>query len=216
MYKAIVFDLDGTLVDTLYDLADAVNEGLKQAGLPTHDINEYRYFVGNGRDKLVQRAMGGYYDEAKADIVRDTFDSYYAEHCNDNVRAYDGCTEMLSKLSASGIKTAVLSNKPDEFVLSILKNVYPDHSFTAAWGKRAQFPTKPDPAAFKALLEELGAAPEDCLYIGDSDVDVYTARNANVDMLGVEWGFRGKEELLSAGAEKVVSTAAEILEYINE
>ena len=216
MYKAVIFDLDGTLVDTLYDLADAVNEGLRQAGLPTHDINEYRYLVGNGRDKLVQRAMGEYYDEAKANVVRNTFDSYYAEHCNDNVRAYDGCAEMLSMLSDLGIKTAVLSNKPDEFVDRILSNVYPGHSFTSAWGKRAQYPTKPAPAAFNALLDELGIAPEDCLYVGDSDVDVYTARNAKVDMLGVDWGFRGREELLGAGAEKVVSTAAEILEYINE
>lgn len=216
MYKAVIFDLDGTLVDTLYDLADAVNEGLRQAGLPIHDINEYRYFVGNGRDKLVQRAMGVYYNEAKANIVRDTFDSYYAEHCNDNVRAYDGCADMLSKLRNLGVKTAVLSNKPDEFVDRILSNVFPDHSFTSAWGKRAQYPTKPDPASFNALLDELGVASEDCLYVGDSDVDVYTARNAKVDMLGVDWGFRGKEELLGAGAEKVVSTAAEILEYINE
>lgn len=216
MYKAVIFDLDGTLVDTLYDLADAVNVGLKLAGLPTHDINEYRYFVGRGRDNLVKRAMGEYFDEEKAQIVRDTFDSYYAEHCNDNVRAYEGCAKMLSKLSALGIKTAVLSNKPDEFVAQILSNVYPEHSFTAAWGKRSQYPTKPNPSAFNALLDELGAAPQDCLYIGDSDVDVYTARNANVDMLGVEWGFRGKEELLNAGAEKVVSAAAEILEYINE
>ncbi len=216
MYKAVIFDLDGTLVDTLYDLADAVNEGLRQAGLPAHDIDEYKYFVGNGRDKLVQRAMGEYYDEAKADIVRDTFDSYYAEHCNDNVSAYDGCAEMLSKLSVLGIKTGVLSNKPDEFVDRILSNVYPDHSFTAAWGKRAQYPTKPNPTALIALMDELGVAAEDCLYIGDSDVDVYTARNAGIDMLGVEWGFRGAEELLDAGADKVVSSAAEILEYINE
>ncbi|MBR2109359.1 MAG: HAD family hydrolase [Ruminococcus sp.] len=216
MYKAIIFDLDGTLVDTLYDLADAVNEGLRRAGLPTHDTDEYRYLVGNGRDKLVQRAMGECRDEDKANIVRDTFDSYYAEHCNDNVRAYDGCAEMLTKLNALGIKTAVLSNKPDEFVERILSNVYPDHSFTAAWGKRSQYPTKPNPTALIALMNELGVAPDDCLYIGDSDVDVYTARNAEVDMLGVDWGFRGREELLGAGADKVVSSAAEILEYIDE
>ena len=216
MYKAIIFDLDGTLVDTLYDLAEATNEGLRRASLPTHTVDEYRHFVGNGRDKLVKRAMGEYYDEDKAKIVRDTFDSYYSEHCNDNVKAYDGCAEMLSELNKLGIKTGVLSNKPDEFVSQILSNVYPNHSFTAAWGKRSQYPTKPNPAAFIALLDELGVSPEECLYIGDSDVDVFTAKNAGVDMLGVEWGFRGREELLSAGAKKVVKTAVEILEYINE
>lgn len=216
MYKAIVFDLDGTLVDTIKDLADATNEGLKRAGLPTHSIDEYKLFVGNGREMLVKRAMGDYFDEKLARIVSEVFGDYYKAHCNDNVSAYDGCGEMLKVLSERGIKTAVLSNKPDEFVAEILSNVYPDHSFTAAWGKRAQYPTKPDPSALLDLLKEIGVLPAECLYIGDSDVDVYTAQNAGVDMLGVEWGFRGRAELLSAGAKRVVKTAAEILEYINE
>lgn len=216
MIKAVVFDLDGTLVDTICDLAEATNEGLKKAGLPVHSVEKYKMFVGNGRDNLVKRSMGDYYDEKLADIVRDTFDSYYAEHCNDNVKSYDGCAEMLSKLSEMGIETAVLSNKPDEFVEGILNNVYPDHTFTAAWGKKSQFPVKPDPAALNALLDELGVIPEECLYIGDSNVDVYTAHNAGIRMIGVEWGFRGRKELVDAGAEHVVKTAAEILEYINE
>lgn len=216
MYKAVVFDLDGTLVDTLYDLANSTNEGLKKAHLPTHPIEAYKRFVGNGRDKLVQRAAGNCSDEAKLRIVRETFDSHYALHCNDNVRAYDGCAEMLSKLKQLGIKTAVLSNKPDEFVAEILSNVYPDHIFTAAWGKRPEFPVKPDPSALLSLLDKIGVLPCECLYVGDSDVDVYTAKNAGVAMLGVEWGFRGRAELEKAGAPKIVKTANEILEYINE
>lgn len=216
MYKTVVFDLDGTLVDTIKDLADATNEGLKKLGLPVHSVEKYKKFVGNGKENLVIRAMGEYYNNSDAQIVRDTFDACYAAHCNDNVRAYDGCAAMLNKLSELGIKTAVLSNKPDEFVAQILSNVYPDHCFTAAWGKKAEFPIKPDPSALHALLDEIGVSVEDCLYIGDSDVDVFTAQNAGVDMLGVEWGFRGRDELLNAGAKCVVSTAAEILEYIDE
>lgn len=216
MYKAVIFDLDGTLIDTLCDLANAVNEGLRAAGAPTHSVDEYRYFVGNGRDKLVKRALGEFFSQEKALIVRDTFDSYYAEHCNDNVRAYDGCEGMLSALSLNGVKTCVLSNKPDEFVARILDNVYPGHKFTAAWGKRNEYPVKPDPSALLAMLDVIDVSPEDCLYIGDSNVDVYTAQNAGVRMIGVEWGFRGRDELINAGAEHVVKTAGELLEYINE
>ena len=216
MYKAVVFDLDGTLANTLYDLAEATNEGLKKAGLPTHSVDEYKYFVGSGRDKLVKRAIGDNYNEKNAQIVRDTFDSFYAVHCNDNVSAYKGCADMLRELDRLGIKTGVLSNKPDEFVAQILANVYPNHKFTAAWGKRAEYPTKPDPSALLALLKEIGVKPSDCLYIGDSDVDVYTAQNAGVDMIGVEWGFRGREELTQAGAKLVVKSASQILEFIDE
>ena len=214
MYKAVVFDLDGTLVDTLSDLAEATNEGLKKAGLTPRSVDEYRYFVGSGREKLVRRAMGESFTDSLAEIVGNTFDSYYAIHCNDNVRAYDGCAEMLSRLGKLGIKTAVLSNKPDEFVEGILSNVFPCHSFTASWGKRPEFPVKPDPSALLALLKEISVKPSECLYIGDSDVDVFTAANAGVDMLGAEWGFRGRDELVSAGARNVVKSPYEILEYI--
>ncbi|MCR5652258.1 MAG: HAD family hydrolase [Ruminococcus sp.] len=216
MYKAVVFDLDGTLVDTIVDLANAVNEGLRKVGLPVHSVEKYKKFVGNGKEMLVKRAMGGSYDENLAQAVGEAFGKYYEAHCNDNVSAYDGCAEMLRNLSDLGVKTGVLSNKPDEFVAQILSNVYPNHSFTAAWGNRPEYPVKPDPSALLALLSEIGTEPCDCLYIGDSDVDVYTAQNAGVDMIGVEWGFRGREELLNAGAKRVVKTADEILRCLNE
>ncbi len=215
MYKIVIFDLDGTLVDSITDLANATNEGLKLAGLPTHSVEAYKKFVGNGREKLVERAMGDSYSDKKlSELVRDTFDTYYAEHCNDNIYAYDGCEQMLSKLSERGIKTAVLSNKPDEFVEKILKKTYPDHKFTLAWGKKADFPTKPDPKALLEILRELDIPQTECLYIGDSDVDVITAKNAEVDMIGVEWGFRGRYELINCGAPFVAETADDILEYI--
>lgn len=214
-YKIIVFDLDGTLADSLTDLAQSTNKGLEKAGLPTHNIPAYRRFVGNGRDMLIRRAMGSFADnEELAKIVRETFDYEYKIHCNDNTRAYEGCGQMLQSLTEAGVKTAVLSNKPDEFVGDILRRLYPGHSFAAAWGKKPGLPKKPDGTSLGRMLEALGFKPEECLYVGDSDVDVFTAANAGVDMLGVEWGFRGREELLAAGADAVVKTPPQILEYI--
>lgn len=214
-YKILVFDLDGTLVDSLTDLANAVNKGLEKAGLPIHNYSAYKQFVGNGRDVLVDKAMGDKADNHKLkSVVRDVFDREYSVHCNDNTTYYDGCPQLLKILEKNGIFTAVLSNKPDEFVGDIVKKVYPNHTFTAVWGKKPELPRKPDGTSLKIMLEKLGLELSDCLYIGDSDVDVFTAKNAGVDMIGVEWGFRGKEELLSAGADLVVKTADEIMEYI--
>lgn len=216
-YKLVVFDLDGTLVNSLTDLAVSVNEGLLKAGLKTHAVEKYKKFVGNGREKLVERAMGKEYNDKKLrSIVKSTFDSYYSLHCNDNTSSYKGCADLLYELKKLGVKTAVLSNKPDEFVEKILNKVYPSHKFDFAWGKKAEYPTKPSPEALNAIVEKSGVKKSECLYIGDSDVDVKTAENAFVDMIGVEWGFRGREELVSAGALFVASTAEEILEYINE
>lgn len=216
-YKVLVFDLDGTLVNSLADLAQSVNKGLKKAGLPQHSIDAYCQFVGNGRDVLIGKAMGdSYKNETLRKLVRETFDSEYKIHCNDNTSAYDGCREMLEKLSENGIKIAVLSNKPHEFVGDILKKVYLTVSFTVAWGNKPEFPRKPDGTALLAMLDELNLTQADCLYVGDSDVDVFTANNAKVDMLGVAWGFRGRDELLSVGAKAVVDSPMEILEYIKK
>lgn len=215
MLKIAVFDLDGTLVDSLTDLALNVNKGLKKAGLPEHPVDAYKKFVGNGRERLVKRAMGSCAGDAeKFNIVRDTFDSEYKIHCNDNTAAYPGCDKMLERLSAAGIKTAVLSNKPDEFVDKILRKLYPNHSFAEAWGQKPQYKCKPDKEALHAMLSIYSIAPGECVYIGDSDVDVYTAQNSAVKMAGVSWGFRGKDELIRAGAPFVADTAEELTEYI--
>lgn len=216
-YKLVVFDLDGTLVNSLEDLALAVNEGLKKAKLPEHDIEKYKKFVGNGREKLIERAMGeSYADKKLRSIVKETFDSFYKIHCNDNTKAYDGCARMLTSLKNREIKTAVLSNKPDEFIFDILNKLYPLHKFDFAWGKKPEFPVKPNPESLNAIVKNSGVKKSETLYIGDSDVDVITASNAEVDMIGVEWGFRGREELSSAGAPYVAKTADEVLEYIYE
>lgn len=211
LYKIAVFDLDGTLVNSLWDLGNSVNKGLEKAGLAPHPIEAYRRFVGDGREKLIERAMGeAYSDKAMREIVRTVFDREYRLHSNDNTADYPGCARLLEKLEKAGVLTAVLSNKPHEFVAEILKKVYPKHTFTEAWGQLPQYKCKPDGESLLAMLEKHGVAPGGCLYIGDSNVDVFTAQNAGVDMIGVEWGFRGKEELLAAGAPRVVSDPEEI------
>ena len=214
MFKLAVFDLDGTLVDSLTDLAICMNLGLKAAGLPEKPIKNYKSYVGNGRTTLIWRAMDGVKDERLFEIVERTFNNQYAIHCNDNTSAYKGCAEMLRKLDKRGIKTAVLSNKPDEFIAKILKKLYPEHSFAAAWGKKPEYKPKPDREALDALIKLCGCEKIDCVYIGDSDVDVFTAQSSGVAMAGVEWGFRGREELISAGAPFVASGADELFDFI--
>lgn len=215
MIKIAVFDLDGTLVNSLTDLAQSVNKGLVRAGLEAQPIEKYNQFVGNGREVMIKKAMGRFSEnEELLEIVRSTFNSEYAVHCNDNTQAYKGCSELLERLGKSGIRTAVLSNKPDEFVGRIVKKVYPEHKFTEAWGQKPQYKRKPDGEALIAMLNMYGLKREECIYIGDSDVDVYTAQNAGVPMAGVEWGFRGREELISTGAPFVAATAEELGDYI--
>ena len=215
MFKIAVFDLDGTLADSLTDLAICVNLGLAAAGLPEKPVKNFKTYVGNGRAKLIWRAMDGVKDEQLFDIVEKTFNEEYALRCTDNTTAYNGCAKLLEGLKSRGIMTAVLSNKPDEFVERILRKLYPGHSFAAAWGKKPEFKPKPDGEALNALLKLCKVYDRsECIYVGDSDVDVFTAQNAGVAMAGVEWGFRGKNELISAGAPFVAASADELFEYI--
>lgn len=215
MFKIAVFDLDGTLADSLTDLAICVNLGLAAAGLPEKPVKNFKTYVGNGRAKLIWRAMDGVKDERLFDVVEKTFNEEYALRCTDNTTAYNGCAKLLEGLKSRGIMTAVLSNKPDEFVERILRKLYPSHSFAAAWGKKPEFKPKPDGEALNALLKLCGVDDKsECIYVGDSDVDVFTAQNSGVAMAGVEWGFRGRNELICAGAPFVAASADELFEYI--
>lgn len=215
MVKMVVFDLDGTLMNSLTDLAISVNYGLKLNGLEEKPVENYKTYVGNGREMLIRRAMGdAWTDHELFEKVKADYDRHYAVHCNDHTAAYDDCAEMLEKLAKKGVKTGVLSNKPDEFVDKMLKKAFPNHKFTQAWGQKPQYKTKPEPDALLALLDMSGVTPEECFYVGDSDVDVFTANNAGVKMAGVSWGFRGKNELMNAGAPFVADTAEELFDYI--
>lgn len=215
MKKLVVFDLDGTLVDSIFDLGNAVNFALEKFNLPLHPMSDYYTFVGNGMEDLVRRSMGeeGGNDELYLK-VRKAFDEHYNAHSNDNTVPYKGISELLKALREKNIKTAVLTNKAHIYVNDILKKAFPNHSFDLYFGQKEGVARKPNPQSFQLLLEELSVEKEDCLYIGDSEVDVKTAKNAGVDLVAVNWGYRNEETIRNAGAEVIVSTPEEILNYV--
>ena len=216
MIKLVVFDLDGTLADTLADLAAATNQALARRGFDTYPVDDYRHFVGNGIDNLIMQVLADNYTPDLAAEVKADFNAYYAEHSLDYTAEYPGVAALLESLDADGIQTAVVSNKPNAFVPGILQKLYPDHRFTLAWGQQPEFPRKPAPDSLLKVIELCGVDREEALYVGDSDVDVIFAHNAGVKVCGVSWGFRGARELIKAGADRLVDTAEELREIIHE
>ena len=214
MYDTIIFDLDGTLLDTLDDLWLAVNAALEKFTLPLRSKEEVRAFIGDGIVKLMQRASGVCEGE-RFDGILAEFKRYYGEHCEDNTKPYDGVVELLKALQAKGIKTAVVSNKAD-FAVKKLAKGYFDGLLLEAVGENEAggIRKKPAPDSVLAVMERLGADSKATVYVGDSDVDVLTAKNAGVDCICVTWGFRDKEFLLANGATVFVDTPKEILTAI--
>ena len=213
MYGTIIFDLDGTLLDTLDDLTDATNAALGKFGLPLRTRDEVRAFVGNGIAKLIERAIGEkgkhLHGEVLAEFKRD-----YALRCADKTAPYEGILPLLQTLQAQGIKTAVVSNKAD-FAVKSLAKTYFDGLLLAAVGENeeAGISKKPAPDSLLAVMEQLSATAEDTVYVGDSEVDIQTAKNAGVECLCVTWGFRDKALLIKEGGRLFVDTPAEILTY---
>lgn len=215
MIKAAIFDLDGTLLNTLEDVVNACNYALKKCNFKTHSIEEYKVFVGDGRSKLIERIVPDEYkgnDEVKNKVLR-LFDEYYSGHMLDMTKPYEGICEMLKSLKEKGIKLAVVSNKPDEFVGGIVKKYFGD-TFEIVHGQRTNYPVKPDPTTVYEVIEYFGIKLNESIYVGDSNVDIYTAKNAKVKSIGVAWGFRGEEELREAGADYIVYDSNEITELI--
>ncbi len=214
-YDVCVFDLDGTLIDSLGDLAVCCNEALQLHDLPAHPVDSYRYFVGSGIKNLIKRSMGDKADDEKlVTSVYKAFNLLYNEKCLELTKPYKGVSALLSQLRHSGIKVAVLSNKADEFAKRIVDELFDENEFDLVWGKKEEYPIKPAPDSLLAILDKFDCKKNKCLYIGDSDVDVITAKNADVDFCGAEWGFRGKDELLSAGAKKIAVKPGEILALV--
>ncbi len=214
MTKLCIFDLDGTLINSLYDLADAMNYALKKNGFETHDREKYRYMVGNGISVLADRAMvvpEGTDSDIKNRILAD-FSEYYNEHNTDLTLPYDGIPEMLDELEKRNIRFCVLSNKPDIFTKQIVNDLFPGKKFAEVMGKRDEFPRKPDPTSVFAILKELDVKAEDCLYIGDSNIDMQTAANAGITSIGVSWGFRPVSELKESGAAFIANKPQDIVE----
>lgn len=212
-YDLVIFDLDGTILDTLEDLCDSVNYALGRLGFPERTLAEVRTFVGNGIRKLVERSLPRNCDEKIVEEMLAVHKEYYGAHCADKTKPYEGIKELLGELKARGIKLAVLSNKPD-YAVKILCGDYFPGMFDAAYGFREGIARKPSPEGVEGVLEELCVPREKAVYVGDSEVDVQTAKNAGLNMMIVEWGFRDREFLLANGAENLVSVPSEILERV--
>lgn len=212
-YKLVIFDLDGTLLNTLDDLADSVNFVLAERGYQQRTTEEVRSFVGNGIKKLIERAAPSQADKAVIEDMFIAFRQHYSQHCMDKTRPYDGITELLRQLRDSGIMTAIVSNKADSAVQQLGKHYF-DGLLNFAIGERAGLSRKPEPDMINMVLCELDTAKEDVLYVGDSDVDIITARNAGLESVLVTWGFRDVEQLHAAGAQVLVDTADELQRII--
>lgn len=208
-YELAIFDLDGTILDTIADLAAAVNDGLAKEGLPLRSVEDICRFVGNGIHKTIQRAAPAGTEETVIQRIHDNFDVYYPAHIADRTRPYPGIPELLERLAAAGVKLAVVSNKVDYGVKKLCGTFYPGQ-FLMALGERPGIPRKPAPDGVLEVLEALAVPADRTVYIGDSDVDIHTARNAGMDEILVAWGFRGRGALESCGAKCVVDTPAEL------
>jgi phosphoglycolate phosphatase len=209
-----VFDLDGTLLDTLEDLADACNIALLKEGFPVHPVEPYRFFVGNGVDTLIRRAVPeDSRDEQTLARVKAHFDAHYAAHSRDKTKPYPGVPEALHALRHAGFALAVLSNKPDTYAGELVELYFPG-LFDLTFGQREGVPLKPDPAAVREILRLLAVEPQDGFYIGDTATDMETGKRASLYTMGVSWGFRTTDELLSAGADSIVNKAEELPKII--
>lgn len=213
MKKLAIFDLDGTLLNTIADLGAACNYALGKMGFATHPISAYNFMVGNGVRRLIERAQIDA-DEATVDQLLVYFKEYYDEHECDATRPYPGIPELLAELTSEGVALAVASNKYQKATSAIISHFFPDVPFVAVMGHGDGRPVKPDPSVVFAILNMHPTPKADVVMIGDSAVDIETARRACVESVGVTWGFRPVSELRNAYADHVVSTPAQILELI--
>lgn len=205
-YKLAIFDLDGTILNTLDDLADSLNHALTSVGLPARTLDEVRRFVGNGIRKLVERSVPDGCDGALTDRVFECFKAYYKDHCAIKTAPYEGIPTLLRTLKGEGMKLAVVSNKADFAVRSLCADYF-DGSFDYAVGERAGIRRKPAPDSVNEVIAHFAVERSAVVYIGDSEVDVETARNAAIDCIAVDWGFRDAALLRECGAERIVSDA---------
>lgn len=215
MKRLVIFDLDGTLLDTVYDLAAATNHALSALGFPIHPVDAYHNFVGRGINNLFRAALP---DNEKTDEnvarMRKLFVPYYDDHNTDASQPYPGIEALLLELQQRGIAMAVASNKYQTATEKLIGHFFPDISFSTILGQREGFPMKPDPAIVTLIEERLGVTREEILYVGDSGVDMQTAANASVESVGVTWGFRPVSELQENKAKHLADKAADILLYI--
>lgn len=211
MIKAVIFDLDGTLVNSLYDLADSTNYALGVMGFPAHETEKYKYFVGNGMPSLIERALPeNARDRETKEKTLKIFMEYYRQHYVDKTVPYEGVKELLHSLRKMNIKLAVVSNKIQEMTSIITEKLLGDE-FEIVCGKQEGYPTKPDPTLTLKVISDLGVTPQECMFVGDSGMDMLVAKNAGCTAVGVLWGFRTKDELIDNGADYTVNHPCDIL-----
>lgn len=208
-YKAALFDMDGTILDTLEDMNDAVNTSLENFGFETITLAQTRSYVGNGIGRLIRLALPNNVDEETYERVLKFYKSYYESHCRVKTREYEGISELLNVLKEAGIKLAVVSNKPDPAVQELAEYFF-GGIFDFAVGESAAVRRKPAPDSVNAAVCAMSAEKNTCVYIGDSEVDIATAKNAEIDCISVTWGFREREQLQAAGAVKLIDSVAEL------
>lgn len=212
-YKLVVFDMDGTILNTLTDLTNSINYALNKYGYPLHTEHEVRQYVGNGLYKTTMRAMPSGSSEEETQKVFDEFANHYAVHSKDSTKPYPGIVELLHELKALGYKTAVVSNKADAAVVQLSEEFFPG-LFDVSIGEREGVAKKPAPDEVNLALNKLNMSSTDAVYIGDSDVDMETAYNSKLDLIAVDWGFKDRSFLEERGAQIIVSSALDILKYL--
>jgi len=214
-FKAVIFDLDGTLLDTIEDLADSMNAVLAEAGYPLHGIQSYKYFVGKGMKNLVYNALPPEHrNEETIKVFTQKMKEEYAKRWNVKTRPYDGIPELLDILEVKRIDKAVLSNKPDNFTKIIIKELLPKWKFAVVFGERDSIPRKPDPTGALEIAHILNLKPHEILYLGDTGTDMKTAVSAGMYAVGALWGFREKDELIANRAKVVIEHPLELLNLL--
>lgn len=215
MYKGVIFDLDGTLVDSIEDLALAMNEVLQQHDFPTHPIAAYKTFIGNGMNKLAERALPKEYQNiATLDHYASALKEAYKVYCNTHTKAYDGIGNLLTTLQVMGIHMGVLSNKMHNFTQKVVLTAFPDIKFTAVHGMYDEATKKPNPMRALEMAKEMKLPVEQVLFVGDSDVDIQTARNAGMRAVSVTWGFQPKEKLVANHPDFMIDVPEALLGII--
>ena len=213
MYRYVIFDLDGTLLNTLDDLAGAGNHVCALRGWPTHPVEAYKHMVGNGIRRLVERFAPPGTDRAALDAAYDQFSAWYDAHKEDRTAPYPGVPQAVQALKEAGVSVAVLSNKADRMAGPVVEHYYPG-VFPFIQGAVDGLPVKPDPILLHRLMERMGADPAATLFVGDSNVDIQTAKNGGLASCGVLWGFRSRAELEAEGAGRIAGTPEELVEVV--
>ena len=214
MIKGLIFDLDGTLIDSIEDICFSLNLAIKEYGYEEISVDFVRKNTGKGFRKLVEDSLPQIKDSKLIDEITDLYTIKYSEHYNDSTDAYEGMKETLTKLQEKGIKIAANSNKKDLYTKNLMKKIFPNINFVAVFGERENIPNKPDPTTANEIVELMNLSKEEVLYVGDSEVDIRTSKNANLKSIGCKWGFRGEGTLIKEGATYIIDKPIEILDVV--